>query len=98
MVLILKGVSTLGNFMFTISQVISILLGLWICFTMVMDIFKNIPNTLASQTHPNNLTKDEPGETYTELWNQQKKGYFKIMVFSLICRSISLFLLIYWFL
>ena len=96
-VFILKGISSFGGWALTIVEIISIPFGLWIAFTMAMDAFKNIPKTLSSPTHPNNPTGISPGETYDELWNQQKKRYVIIIGASLIVRGISLYLITTWF-
>ncbi len=97
-VILLKGFSSIGEWALTVSQIISIPLGIWLFASILADIIKNIPKTLTSSIHPNrDPNAEEPGELYKELWAQQKKKYLGFIVASVVLRGIAVFLLLNWF-
>lgn len=99
LVFLLKWFSSLGDVAFTISQIGSIILGLWLSFSIIIDLFANIPKTISSKVHPNRDPEaEDPGEIYKELWAQQKRKYVVIIFISILFRGIIIILILNWFL
>ena len=96
--IILKATSSLGPSIEKVIIIISYPLALFLLLTVITDLFKNIPNTLQSDVHPNrDPTADDPGESYKYLWKKQKKHYLMIILISLLIRGATIFLIGDWF-
>ncbi len=82
-VFILKGIATLGTTPSKVATVLAWPIGVFLVFSIWMDLFQNIPRTLKTP---------EPIVS-----GQFKAGYLRKMIFSLLLRSISIILIGIWF-